>query len=215
MNHPALIKMPELAQIAAKNNIEVNSILEIGSLHGHDAHILEQHFQTNDVTIFEAVPQFADKIKARYPYFKVHNQAVSDEVKTASFYVIAPGEGNQGVSSPLKRNDNRSYQCVLANYITMAHFIRLHETQYDLVKIDTEGTAYQVLKGFGDHLKEVKAIHVECEHAKVWENQYLYCDVEGLLKDAGFVCAAIKMAWPQSDSVWIRKDLYNGKWWEQ
>jgi len=83
----------------------------------------------------------------------------------------------------------------------------------DLLKIDVEGNSYEVIKGFGERIKDVKCIHIENEHAQVWKNQRVFSDVEKILIENNFILVSIKIGWPQTDSVWIQKDLYNPIWW--
>lgn len=79
----------------------------------------------------------------------------------------------------------------------------------DLLKIDVEGATDEVLAGFGDRLKDVKAMHIECEHVCIWEGQKVYRDVEELLNSQGFVLVHTKIVWPPFDCIWVRKDTYN------
>ena len=53
-------------------------------------------------------------------------------------------------------------------------------------KIDIEGFALQVLKGFGDKITGFKAIQIELETKEVWEGQSYYQDVVDYLKEYGF-----------------------------
>jgi FkbM family methyltransferase len=188
--------------------------MEIGSLHGNDCKALEDIYHTGNVRIMEAHPIFFERIKIKYPEFSVFNIAGSDIDGMIDFNCIDANGIRTGISSMLDRN-NAPYvkQQVMAR--RMDSFISEHDIfSIDMLKIDVEGCSYQVLKGFGDKLNIVKSIHVENEHISVWKNQKTYIDVEKLLIDSGFIMAAIKIAWPQSDSVWIRKDLFNHLWWK-
>jgi len=56
----------------------------------------------------------------------------------------------------------------------------------DLLKIDTQGTEYEVLKGCGEILHKVKTINCEVEHIELYKNQKLFGDVTTYLKTFGF-----------------------------
>jgi hypothetical protein len=60
---------------------------------------------------------------------------------------------------------------------------------FDLIKIDVEGFAYQVLVGFGDYLKNCSLIQIELEKAEVWKNQKTDNDVIKLMEDNNFLIA--------------------------
>jgi hypothetical protein len=57
---------------------------------------------------------------------------------------------------------------------------------FDLAKIDVEGFALQVLKGFGDKIRGFKAIQIELETKQVWEGQSYYDDVVEYIKKFDF-----------------------------
>ena len=57
---------------------------------------------------------------------------------------------------------------------------------FDLCKIDVEGFGLQVLQGFGDKIKDFKAIQIELETKEVWEGQSYYKDVVEYLSEYNF-----------------------------
>jgi FkbM family methyltransferase len=214
--HKVTINMEEFCDIIAANKIVPKNIMEIGSLHGRDAAMIEQRFHTNDVTIFEAHPVFYENIKKSYPDYKVFNLAISNSDKEIEFNCIKEGhrhEWHMGTSSVFDRKGIQYYKHkVLAK--RMDTFIDENSIkEIDVLKIDVEGHSYELLEGFGDKLKIVKVLHIENEHVVCWENQKLYADVEKILINAGFCLVAIKAIFPQTDSVWIKREIFNPKWW--
>ena len=213
MYHRIIINMEEFADIVAANKIVPKSIMEIGSLHGKDADELEKRFKTNNVTIFEAHHLLYENIKRDYPNYKVYNLAISNIDKEIEFNCVKQGDRRTGSSSVLDRKGIDYYKHkVMAK--RMDTFIKENDIkEIDVLKIDVEGHSYELLEGFGDKLKIVKAMHIENEHKICWDNQKLYADVERVLIEAGFYLVAIKAAFPQTDSVWIKRELFNPKWW--
>jgi FkbM family methyltransferase len=57
----------------------------------------------------------------------------------------------------------------------------------DLLKLDTQGTEYEILVGCGNLLKKVKTIICEVEHIELYKNQKLFPEIREYLKDYGFV----------------------------
>ena len=56
----------------------------------------------------------------------------------------------------------------------------------DELKLDTQGTEYEILEGCGNILNKVKTITCEVEHIELYKNQKLYLDVDKYLKSYGF-----------------------------
>lgn len=204
--------------VQSLGTFEVKTIMEIGSMDGKDANTLSEFFETKDVYIIEAHPTFSKQINERYPYFMVSNIAASNENGKFIFNSVTSDSVNLGMSSLLKREeDYPSYDIVYepleVTCLRMDDYCGIMNIDaVDLLKIDVEGFSYEVLEGFGDTLDIVKCIHVECEHEPVWKGQKLYPDVERLLIEKGFIPVSMRIGFPQSDSVWVRKELYNPNW---
>lgn len=213
------IRMSDWIRIVQSlGTFEVKTIMEIGSMNGEDANVLSEAFETNDVHIIEAHPLFAKQINEKYPYFIVSNIAAGNENGRYIFNSVTTDSSNLGMSSLLEREESYpSYDIVYkpleVTCLRMDSYCAIMEMDsIDLLKIDVEGFSYEVLEGFGDALDIVKCIHVECEHESVWKGQKLYPDVERLLIDKGFIPVSMRIGFPQSDSVWVRKELYNPNW---
>lgn len=196
------------------------SFLEIGSMDGEDAFFIKNKYEDIDVYVIEPHPEFYKNIKNKYENFKVFNFASFNYNGIISFNAVKPDKiVNQGISSIMNRNEEYSkdsdhFYEVNISCKRMETFMEENNIrEIDIVKIDVEGNSYEVLEGFGDKLKNIKCIHIENEHVEVWKNQKLYSDVERILINNGFILLYIKNYWPQSDSVWIRKEFYNPRWY--
>ena len=204
--------------VQSLGTFEVKTIMEIGSMNGEDAEILSGFFQSRDVHIIEAHPLFAKQIAEKYLDFFVSNIAASNYDGRYIFNSVTPDSSNLGMSSLLEREENYPsydivYEPLEVPCVRMDDYCHIMNiNSIDLLKIDVEGFSYEVLEGFGDALDIVKCIHVECEHESVWKGQKLYPDVERLLIDKGFIPVSMRIGFPQSDSVWVRKELYNPNW---
>ena len=220
MLSPIYIKIPEWIELVNKHNIDVKVIMEIGSMDGADANELTEYYHPKRTFIIEAHPKFAEDIGNKYPQYSVWDIAASDLDGAIDFNAVQDGSANLGMSSMLEREEKYpsydvEYTPVRIHTFRMDTFcVMINIESIDLLKIDVEGNSYEVLEGFGDMLWFVKCIHVECEHEPVWKDQKLYADVERLLIGRGFIPVAIKIGFPQSDSVWVKKEFYNAKWFE-
>lgn len=219
MTHsPIYITIPDWIQLINKHNIDVKTIIEIGSMNGADANELSEYYKPEHTFIIEAHTKFAEDIAAKYPTYDVWDFAASDFDGDIDFNAVTNDSVNLGMSSMLQREENYpsydiEYIPVKVHAFRMDTFCTLNGIEsIDLLKIDVEGNSYEVLEGFGNMLWFVKCIHVECEHEPVWKGQKLYADVEKLLIGKGFIPISIRIGFPQSDSVWVKKEFYNANW---
>lgn len=217
-----LIEMIEFIElIDSQNTFEPKSIMEIGSMNGKDAYDLEQRYKTENVYIIEAHPLFYSQIKNKYSNYNVFNFAAFNIDGKIEFNAINESV-NLGISSIFERSDlyptygPPTYDKIIIDSKRLDTFFTEQKIlEIDILKIDVEGLSYEVIEGFGEKIKKVKIIHIENEHVQVWENQKLFCDVEKLLINNGFILLSIKAGWPQSDSVWIQKNLFNLSWYNK
>jgi FkbM family methyltransferase len=199
---------PEINQCTTllKKYFTPTSLIEIGSRDGHDAHDICQFFDIppKHCTIIEAHPELYKIICETYPQYTVYNFAASNTNGTIEFRAgIVGHESNVGISSlmvhktyhhyhekvevPMKRMDSRPFHC-------------------DLLKLDVEGHAYEVLEGFGDKLGTIKAIAVETEQIELWEGQKIHDQVQELLESKGFKLVDKQRAWDaQFDCLFIKE----------
>jgi hypothetical protein len=56
-----------------------------------------------------------------------------------------------------------------------------------LLKLDVQGYELNVLLGAGEALKHCAFVYAECSHLTLYKGQALYSDVEGFLRNHGFV----------------------------
>jgi len=218
---PIYIKIPEWIELVEKQGtFSVNTIMEIGSQNGEDAAYLAEYFKPDRTIIIEAHPVFAKAIAEQYDEYEVYNLAASNSNGEIQFNAVSVYSENLGMSSMLGREPDYpsydiEYEPTTVQSVRMDLFCDAQVINtIDLLKIDVEGSSFEVLEGFGTMLWNVKCIHVECEHVTVWTNQKTYKNVEEILLGKGFIPLMIKIGFPQSDSVWVKKEFYNAKWFE-
>ena len=218
-NSNIYITMNDLISLIRKiGTFDVKTVMEIGSMDGEDANTIASSFNADKVYIIEAHSVFAKEIADKFPTFDVSNIAASNYDGEFLFNSVTKDSVNLGMSSLLDREESYPsydifYEPVAVRCMRMDNFCCLKEiSSIDVLKIDVEGFSYEVLEGFGDALDIVKCIHIECEHESVWKGQVLYPDVEKLLISKGFIPVSMRIGFPQSDSVWVRRELYNPNW---
>lgn len=184
----------QLTDLLKEKNISPRNFIEIGSRDGHDTNSIKNYWGLSDdhCYIVEAHPFCYKNIVHDYPSIKTYNFAASDSNSVVEFHAgnIDLDIYRIGMSSVLSRQINAHdlpHELVSVDAKRIDTFMLENNIdQFDLVKIDVEGFAHQVLKGFGDKLHMCIAIQAELEKEAVWENQTLYSDVVSFLEGYGF-----------------------------
>lgn len=203
--------------VRENTTIEPKYILEIGSRDGHDSEKLREEFniEPSNVWVVEPNPKQQVKILEKYPNFNLITSPIFNREKKITFFrVDVENETLVGVSSLLNRVD-KLYDEINTDRIELetmlgSTLLNVINKPIDLCKIDVEGATFEVLESFGDEIKKIKSIHIECEHRIVWENQKLYDEVKSYLISKEFTQLHFEycnQATLQSDSVWVQKNF--------
>ena len=119
-------------------------------------------------------------------------------------------EENVGISSLLDRTVSPfiSEKVEIDAWRMDQMMLHLGIDSFDLAKIDVEGFALQVLKGFGDKLDSFKALQIELEIKQVWEGQSYYQDVVDYLDGFGFkILDEVILDEYQKDVLFIKNNI--------
>jgi len=196
-----------------KDKIAVNTFAEIGSRDGHDTNYIAHYWKLdpNKCYIIEAHPGCYNNIISTYPQYQTLNVAASDETGVVEFNAGVFGkEENVGISSLLDRTISPfiSEKVEIDAWKMVDVMLHLNVDGFDLMKIDVEGFALQVLKGFEDKLNNTKAIQVELEIKQVWEGQSYYQDVVDYLDGFGFkILDEVILDEYQKDVLFIKNNI--------
>ncbi|SFM89228.1 methyltransferase, FkbM family [Methanolobus profundi] len=192
-----------------------SNIFEIGANYGQDAEFLRKRFglENSDVYIFEPHPEIIAEAE-RYFSFNCYPLAISDKNEKITFHAIKLESSNTGISSLKKHKFNKEddYFDVEVETIRMDDFFEINNIdEIDFLKIDVEGAAYEVLNGFGNELKRVKAIQLESEYIPIWVGQKTWTHISNMLLDNDFQLIHFELQEDgiQSDSFWIQKKFVN------
>lgn len=157
-------------------------IAEIGSRDAIDGIELAHHFDAS-VVIFEPDPINSELCKRNLTLHgkqiaaKFFNIALSDESGLVDFYSVDPNVySNRGSSSLHEINfGSRPIRDPDRNRATVQKKVRVQVSRFDdlglavpdLIAMDVEGAELKVLLGFGDQLRDVKAVLAE---TSFWNN---------------------------------------------
>lgn len=170
----------------------VKSFCEIGSMDGEDANEASSIYdiEYKDCYIFEGHPRLYKKIKEKFPWINIFNYVVTNQlIDEIEFKCTIPGvTWDEGISSVLDRSrSNWEYTTEVVPAIRIDTFCKNHGIKgFDVVKIDAEGYAWEVLCSFGDCIHKCGFFQVEVEPVDHWKNQKLDIDVIELMKSKDF-----------------------------
>jgi len=183
--------------------LDIATVCDVGSMDGDDALRFRRVLPHATILALEPNPRnfalMAQDDRLASARIRVLPVAASDRRSAAAFFLIdadyAPGRdlARRGMSSLYERSDWTRLQSVV-----QVPTVRLDEllaaesaTGPIALWIDTEGMAFEVIRGGSGLLQSTRLIHVEVETKPcIGAGQKLFADVEKALLDAGFVLLA-------------------------
>lgn len=178
-----------------KNKDEIKTILDIGSRDAQESLKLNKQFPDAKIYAFEPTPAQYDicvntvKEAKKEDIITVFNIALAEKDMTSKFHVTP---GNIGVSSLLKPHFvpfastqelvEISVQCKSGeNWINENNIPVI-----DLIWMDAQGYELNVLKGFGDKIDTVRAIHTEAGLTPYYDGHTMKTDIVAYMEGRGF-----------------------------
>lgn len=166
------------------------TIIDIGANEGLFIKSAKYVFPKAKIYAFEPQKKFYNIIK-NFSTVKAFNFGLWDKEEESVFYI---NKQNTGASSFLKPLENYTKYIGSKDKIIET---KLQKKRFDslnipiirpcFVKIDVEGAEVNVLKGFGDKLKEVDVLQIEWFFKDFHENQMKLGTLVPLLEKYGFV----------------------------
>ena len=195
---------------------KASTIIDIGTRDGDDANWLKERLHATKVIAIDASPSAFELTKERYPWMEVHHVAISDyEGETIFQQVISDDISEVGCSSiyadKVVNNERFKGKVNKINVpvTRMDSLLRENTTGLlDLVKVDVEGFTWEVLKGFGLRLRDVKMFHLETDHIKTQPNHKSPKEIAAFMEANDFFLVDTSYEWGPGieDQIWINKD---------
>jgi len=181
-------------------------VVDVGAHHGETINLFYKKLKLNKIYSFEASPQnykILQKNTTKYNSKKIqiYNYGVGEKI--SENYINQTLESSSSTINKLNENskyfkkklkilnikNKRSFQHKIPiKIITLDFFIEKNKIEYiDLVKIDTEGYEFNVLKGLAKHNDKVKLVYFEHHYDDMIIKNYKFSDIHYLLKSYGFI----------------------------
>ncbi|MBN1817503.1 MAG: FkbM family methyltransferase [Sedimentisphaerales bacterium] len=205
------------------SNRNVRTIVDAGASNGHLSERFLRLFPEAQVYGFEpnsmyqrTLQEYARRDRRFHPEFT----ALSDHVGAEKLYVTA-SPGNTSLLSPgnrLEQVSPKGHQIVEIRDIpvtTLDAWARQRGIQaVELMKFDIQGGELKALQGGSELLKKTQAVYAEVWFNETYENNPLFGDIDGYLRQADFVLYDFYrpkygpkglLMW--ANALWIKSDL--------
>ncbi len=180
-------------------------VIDVGAHHGETIKLFIKKLRLKKIYSFEASPKnfkILSKNMSKINDNKVefYNFGIGDKIskdylnqtlESSSSTINELNTNSKYFKKKLKIlniNDNEKfYHRVLISIVTLDFFIEKNNIDnIDLLKIDTEGYEFNVLKGLSKHCDKVKLIYFEHHYDDMILKNYKFSDIHNLLKKNGF-----------------------------
>ena len=181
-------------------------VFDIGAHYGETIKLFSNKMDLEKIYSFEASPQNFQILKKNISKNKldkveIYNFGVGDKigknyinqtVESSSSTINRLNKQSKYLKKKLKilniKNKDRFYHKIPIKVLTLDSFTEQNNIQnIDLLKIDTEGYEFNVLKGFLNNIQKVKLIYFEHHYDDMIIKDYKFSNIHRLLKDSGFV----------------------------
>jgi len=215
---PVLKTMDQILSIVRCYVPEDAHILEAGSYDGKESCELSEYWPKGVVYSFEPVSELYERVVANTKHrsnIKTYHMALGDRVGATDIFVSEwnskPGVAGQS-SSIISPKEHLVYapwvlfpRSERVELTTIDAWARQESvTRIDMIWLDVQGVAYEVLKASPEILSTTKAILIELEFVEAYEGQHLAHDVHPMLTEKGFVLMGVRPWGWFADFLYIR-----------
>ena len=194
----------KILKVLSKNfeNNSLSVLVDVGSHKGEYINSIKKKFNIQKIYGFEPNPDIYKILKKKIVDEKINlfNFGISDENGKIEFY-----KNLETSSSTINKLNTKSkyykkkyfllnifnskevIKKIEINVLRLDEFIHLNKIdKIDLIKIDTEGYEFKVIKSLKKKIKNVKIIHLEHHFDDMIVKNYKLTDIHNYLKKNGF-----------------------------
>lgn len=204
---------PEISlKLLKQQGFTPKTIFDVGAFNGDFSTMARQIWPDADIVCFEGLPDKVEKLKLKFgnSNVKIVEGLVGERNdKDVKFFKV------ESATSVLEEQTPNDFEVGYQTMRTLDSCIEefsLNNAQ--LLKIDTQGYEYNILKGFEKNLSKVDVVLAELNFIDIHKNVKLAFDVIQLLDAHGFVMFDIcqlhrrpsdKALW-QADFIFVKKE---------
>ena len=181
-------------------------VFDVGAHYGETIKLFNKKLNIKKIYSFEASPknyQILQKNISKYTSKKIeiYNYGIGRELsksyinqtlESSSSTINELNVNSKYLEKKLKilniKNKNSFHYKIPIKIITLDYFIEKNKIKnIDLLKIDTEGYEFNVLKGLSKYNQKIKLVYFEHHYDDMIVKNYKFGDIHQLLKSFGFV----------------------------
>ncbi len=181
-------------------------VFDVGAHHGETIQLFLKKLNLKKIYSFEASPENFRVLKKMVKKknsdkIEIHNFGIGDKVsksyinqtiESSSSTLNTFNSESKYLEKKLKilniKDKNKFSHKIPINMIPLDDFIEKNKIKYiDLLKIDTEGYEFNVLKGITKYICNIKLIYFEHHYDDMIIKNYKFNDIHSLLCKKGFV----------------------------
>lgn len=181
----------ELRVIQALEVIDPQVVLDVGANRGDWSALVRQRYPRCHIHAFEILPATFVQLQSRtadWQQVTINNIGLAAAPGTVLMHTSAD-DNLTSTAYPLEGLAEHAAHYTgseVCPVTTGAHYMQEHDLDaIDMLKIDVEGMDLQVIKGFGDGLRQIRVIQFEYGIFNIASRDLLY-DFHALLTSAGF-----------------------------
>ena len=181
------------------------TVFDIGAHHGESIKLFIKKLNIKKIYSFEASPNNFEILKKKIKKYdkekiEIYNFGLGDEILKS--YINQTKESSSSTINKLNKdskyfkkklkilnieNENLFFYKVPIQLYTLDHFIEKNEIKnIDLLKIDTEGYEFRIIKGLSKYYTKIKLIYFEHHYDDMILKKYRFSDIHQLLTDRNF-----------------------------
>tara|TARA_B100000035_G_scaffold203912_1_gene174375 strand:- start:588 stop:1304 length:717 start_codon:yes stop_codon:yes gene_type:complete len=180
-------------------------VFDVGAHYGETIRLFSKKLKIGKIYSFEASPQNFQVLKRKITKnlldkVEIYNLGLGD--KTSKSYINQAIESSSSTINEINqdskylkkklqilniKNKDVFYHKIPIHISTIDLFIEKHNIKnIDLLKIDTEGFEFNILKGATKYIQRINLIYFEHHYDDMIIKNYKFGDIHNLLKDKGF-----------------------------
>lgn len=213
LNYTSRNQFGKILKEIKEKKIEIKYVYDIGAYKGEWSNFYKQTSLGESIFyLFEANESHRKDLEKNN--FNFFIEVLSDKIKTVDFYnnnnstgdsYFKENTGNHEGLTPQKKTTTTLNKLVDENNLSLP----------DLIKIDTQGSEIDILKGADKVLKNCKLLYLECPiSANFNENNFKISDYISFVQELGFIPQDINHAHhyhgflTHVDILFVKKELY-------
>ena len=180
-------------------------VIDVGAHYGETIRLFSNKLKINKIYSFEASPQNFEVLKRKISKnllnkVEIYNYGLGDKISKS--YINQAVESSSSTMNELNKESKYLkkklqilnikskevfYRKIPIHVSTLDSFIEKHDIQsIDLLKIDTEGYEFNILKGVSKYSQRINLIYFEHHYDDMIIKNYKFGDIHKLLEDKGF-----------------------------